>query len=287
MRVHHELVTMPIFFGGQDSRGRLHYRATAFLVGYPTPRDLRVGAIALVTARHNVLRAVEDYGNVWIRLNTKDGAAQDVEVTAAWEYPDDPALDVAAVPFYPSVSGWESLPCPTSWFLTDEVIASRGVGPGDDLVVMGLFSAHVGTKRNLPIVRSGNIASMPLEPLMDENSGCEFTAYLAEVRSIGGLSGSPVFVVINPATRLHAGDMGHRAGMSHYFLLGLIRGHWRQDAHALDSADVDYSDPDARQLNTGIAMVTPATELLPLFEREVFVDLGKQMDEARDRASPR
>lgn len=261
MRVHDELATVPISFGGRDGARRLHYRATAFLVGYPTPRRPRVGSTALVTARHNVLRVLEEYGNAWIRLNTRDGRARDVELTATWQYPDDPAVDLAAVPFYPPSSGWETLAIPTHWFVTEQIVATQAIGPGDELVVMGLLSGPSGTERNLPLVRGASIASMPLEPLVDQASGQEFSAYLAEVRSDEGLAGAPVFVALTPAEPLEADDV-REAGGRHYHLLGLIREHRRRDA---------------------IATVTPATELIPLLERPAFVQFGRNVDRARAR----
>ncbi len=44
----------------------------------------------------------------------------------------------------------------------------------------------------MPIVRHGAIAAMPGEPLYDRKTGLSFRGYLLEVRSTGGLSGSPV-----------------------------------------------------------------------------------------------
>ena len=274
MRVPDDLLTCPLFFGGRDSGGHLHYRATAFFIIAPTERrDL--GALCLVTARHNVERAIAEYGNVWVRLNTRDGAARDVEITKEWTYPDNPASDIAVVPWPWEKYEWEALPIPLRWFVTEDTIEREGVGVGEDLIVMGLFSHHVGTKRNLPIVRSGNIASMPHEPLIDDATGDEYDAYLAEVRSIGGLSGSPVFVTtVGP----RPADLGTGEAFA-YYLLGLVRGHWTHDTER------DFRGTEADRLNTGIAIVTPITELLPLLERDEFVRHRKDTDKEIDRAS--
>jgi hypothetical protein len=277
MRIPDGWLPSPVFFGGRDSGGRLHYRATAFLISTPTALT-KIGGICLVTARHNVQGALEAYGNVWVRLNTSDGEAMDVEIAASWAYPDNPASDVAAVPFWPPPA-WEGVAIPADWFATDEIIETQGVGIGEELVVIGLFSHHVGKNRNLPIVRSGNIASMPLEPLIDQDTGDEFDAYLAEVRSIGGLSGSPVLVALNPYTRLHVfGEskdvIEKRAPGLVFYLLGLIRGHWKE------SVERDFRGTEVDSLNAGIATVTPITEVLPLLEREEFVRHRKEIDKA-------
>jgi hypothetical protein len=57
---------------------------------------------------------------------------------------------------------------------------------------MGLFKSHYGEQRNIPIIRIGNIAALPEEPVQTHYCG-PTDAYLVEVRSIAGLSGSPVF----------------------------------------------------------------------------------------------
>jgi hypothetical protein len=282
VRIPDDLLTCPVFLGGQDTEKRLHYRATAFLISTPT-KTSENGARYLVTARHNVLKAQREYGNVYIRINTPDGAAIDHPIKGAWEYPDDDAVDIAAIPFAPPFK-YAASPIPARWFLSDEVVDQRKVGIGEELVIVGLFSKHVGASRNLPIVRSGNIASMPQELLIDDASGDEFRAYLAEVRSIGGLSGSPVFVALNPFVRMHeevgvfdGGGPDDEPDIEAFYLLGLVRGHWNT------SMESDFGESESDRLNTGIAMVTPITEILPLLEKEAFVKHRKDID--RDHAA--
>lgn len=101
---------------------------------------------------------------------------------------------------------------------------------------------------------------MPEEPVKTESGAAE--AFLIEARSIGGLSGSPVFVspgggyvhsfkITDPYTLGRWGGSGR-----HYWLLGLVHGHWDVDA-----SDIDMVMPDkvnAGQINTGIGVVIPA-----------------------------
>lgn len=279
MRILEDLLTVPVFLGGKDRDGHLHYRATAFFVGMPTTRS-RFGWPCLVTARHNILKAEEVYRNVWVRMNTRDGGAEDIEITTPWVFPEDASSDIAAIPFFPPAEfAWESLRIPPYWFVTEAAIEGRGIGIGDDLVVMGLFANHTGRARNLPIVRSGNLASMPLEPLVDNQTGGEYNAYLAEVRSIGGLSGSPVFVALNAATRVYAEHAEKAEGGPPFLLLGIIRGHWEREVEA------DFGETEFGRLNTGIAIVTPIADVLPLFEREEFVSYRDDTDKGWDRAT--
>jgi len=69
-------------------------------------------------------------------------------------------------------------------------------GLGDEVAVVGLYTSHHGLTKNIPIVRIGHIAMMPDEPVMSTRG--EVQAYLVEVKSIVGLSGSPVYINIPP-----------------------------------------------------------------------------------------
>ena len=57
---------------------------------------------------------------------------------------------------------------------------------------VGLFTKYFGRSNLIPIVRTGNIAMMPKEKVPLGSFGLT-DAYLIEGRSIGGLSGSPIF----------------------------------------------------------------------------------------------
>lgn len=57
----------------------------------------------------------------------------------------------------------------------------------------GLYRNHYGAQRNIPVVRSEIIAARREEPI--ETALGPMDAYLVEVRSIGGLSGSPAYAV--------------------------------------------------------------------------------------------
>ena len=267
------------FFGGKD-KGGIHYRATAFLIASPT-LETDVGGMALITARHNVLEAQRQYGNTWVRVNTKDGGALDIEVTEEWQFPDDPACDIAAIPFWPP-EGSDLFPIPTEWFATEEIVKEKGIGIGDDAFVVGLFSQRVGRDRNEPIMRSGNLAAMPGEPFHDSRSGGSYHAYLMEVRSIGGLSGSPVVVALNRYTRLDVFDESVKPfdpdDTWTFYLLGLIRGHWERTVEA-DFQQTDLHGDERQTLNTGIAIVTPIEPVLRLLEGEQFVAQRAGVDE--------
>jgi hypothetical protein len=110
-------------------------------------------------------------------------------------------------------------------------------------------------------VRVGSIASMPLEPVSTRLGALE--AYLVEARSVGGLSGSPVYV----RTEAWREDENHqfhpRFGGNAWHLLGIMHGHWQapmEDVAVDDGLSTEY-------VNMGIAVVTPIDKLLELVEQ--------------------
>jgi hypothetical protein len=188
-----------------------------------------------------------------------------------WHFPQNPASDVAVARLTLPPEEFRYYSLPTSLCATTDAIARESIGVGEELVVVGLFAHHMGTGRNLPIVRSGIIASMPQEPLYDGNTGEWFPAYLAEVRSIGGLSGSPVFALL-PPDRLQAGPR-ESVGRFTFWLLGSVRGHRSQS-----QVEAAY-EPDERQmLNTGIAIVTPITDAFEVIYNEELTAERKRID---------
>jgi hypothetical protein len=83
------------------------------------------------------------------------------------------------------------------------------------------------------------------------------SAYLIEARSIGGHSGSPVFVNMLAPRAYRASSarpLPMPGELRDYYLLGLIRGHLR----AKDTGEYGVADRDE---NSGIATVIPAQDI--------------------------
>lgn len=151
-------------------------------------------------------------------------------------------------------------------FLTDEVIRSKGIGTGDEVFITGLFIHLAGSARNLPIVRMGNIAMMPDEPVPTRMGLID--AYLIEARSIGGLSGSPAFVRETVP-----------GGIGGFYLLGLMHGHWDIPPEERDD-HVPRADEDAQaKVNMGIAIVVPATKILQVLNHPPLVEIRRTRDQ--------
>jgi hypothetical protein len=143
---------------------------------------------------------------------------------------------------------------------TDAVIEELHIGLGEDVFLVGLFANHHGKRRNIPIVRFGNIAAMR-EEHVNTKSG-DMDVYLIEARSIGGLSGSPVFVHLGNQRRVGNNQVMHaNSPEGVFYLLGLMHGHWDVDESKIDgTADVKGTG----KVNMGIAMVVPVQNLWKL-----------------------
>ena len=155
-------------------------------------------------------------------------------------------------------------------FLSDEVIRSKSIGTGDEVFITGLFAHLVGSSRNLPIVRMGNIAMMPGEPVMSKELG-NIEAYLIEARSIGGLSGSPAFVRETIPM-----------GIGAFYFLGLMHGHWDIPPEAKNDQIIIGSDKTG-QVNIGIAIVIPAKKVLEVLNHPDLIEARKKNDEVWKR----
>jgi hypothetical protein len=132
----------------------------------------------------------------------------------------------------------------------------RGVGLGDEVVAVGLLLVHYGKEHNEPVVRTGNLSLIPREPVLVRYAGGpdrRMRLYLTELRSIGGLSGSPVFI-------RHRHMIGQETvPMS---LLGTMIGHW--------------DDPNRNHM--GFGKVVPAPLLAKLLNQEDLVNQRKKSE---------
>jgi len=217
------------FFGAATNEDSLAFDFEPFGTGFLVSiRSSTAGRVfhCFVTARHSV----KDLNGAppLIALNAHDGRRHVYRIDGKpkwWFHPTDKTADVAVLPYSVEprddiVSLGEEL------FLTDKNREKYKIGAGDEVFIVGLFSRATGSERNIPIVRHGNIAMLPDEPIQTD-SGYE-DVYLIEARSIGGLSGSPVFVreTVQLQAKSATGEPMVLAGLGRLQLLGLCVGHW-------------------------------------------------------------
>lgn len=260
MLVPQRLRSSVVFLGERTGVG-VHWGGTAFFVSQPYTRWPDHSHVYLVTARH----CVEGKTDLVARLNSPphgpEGGTYLLDLPDGDEWLKHPApapgedyVDVAAMKV-PDLSvfgawaagyGWARM----SMFFPESLLGDEpesGVGIGDEVVALGLLTVHYGEDRNEPVMRMGNLAMVPKEPVLVHYKGGpsrRMRLYLTELRSISGLSGSPVFV----RHRTFPGDP-EQAPMS---LLGLMIGHW--------------DDPDSNHM--GFGKVVPAQLIAEVIDQE-------------------
>jgi hypothetical protein len=159
--------------------------------------------------------------------------------------------------------------------LNDKIVDERDIGIGDEVFVAGMFVGRLGETKNIPILRCGTIAAMPEEKVRTAYGNHH--AYLIEVRSIDGLSGSPVFLQFAP-WRLERGQWKLQHGEMQYFM-GMLLGH-SQVENPRDTIEIMQSNErpvsEAPQagvpLNTGIGVVLPVIHIIEAVEQPLIRD---------------
>lgn len=267
------------------------YQGTAFFVVLPSERvsTLRFGY--LVTCRH-VADAIEgqDY---WVRCNVKGGGAINLKGAATpWHRHPDWTVDVAVLP-----TGIDKL-------LDHKGLSTRnfalpdfegGIEAGDELYLVGLFALAAGTSRNTPIVRSATLAMIPDAKIKARLSGnvlAKIDAYIMEVRSFGGLSGSPVYIreVLGWKSKFK-GPLSKEAkektlyGVGPSALLGIAQGHWHIDKEDLNA--VRFRSPDeAPGVNLGLAIVVPASKIIETLDLPALAEQRRRLEDEILALSP-
>jgi hypothetical protein len=287
MRIPNRVLDCVSFFFVYGSRSGLadvaDHGGTGFFVSVTGAHDA-IRHMYLVTAKHVAVEAPKaGDGRVFLRYTSAEGhGIEPIEVVSdKWKFHPDPSVDVAVMHFdsYAVVKKdrWV-LPRPItlSAFLTGEKINKYKVGIGDELTVVGLFRQRPGIGQNIPIVRHGIISAMPGEPIPDSDAGPPFIAFLAEIRSIRGLSGSPVFV--NLALGRNADGSINEGGS--LALIGLVRGHFeiRRTKGKVFDREMTDDELDLLAVNSGIAMVTPISAVTDILNDEDFVSERQEND---------
>lgn len=231
--------------------------ASGFLLGCDTEKLGPPAAhIYAVTNRH-----VVDQGFTKVRLNTKAGGLGvcNFEVPS-WFCSDTD--DLAVVPMPDVADDFKIHAIPRASLISEQFLSEHGVGVGDELLLLGRFINRDGRQQNTPTARFGNIAQMPDEPIEIEFGGRvhQQEAFLAELRSVSGHSGSPVYLFPNPTYA----RPGKQIPADRACLLGVDFCHIE--------TSVQVTDADGRRFkvksNSGMAGVVPAWKLETLLDSE-------------------
>ena len=243
------------------------FEGSGFLVGLRSHHCSGQSFHYFVTADHVISQIRSKVG---IRVNLRQGGTTIVPVEQWYRHPSDPTADVAVAPF-------EIKPEHDVTFLGEDCfmgyhveMLSKDVGIGDEVWFPGLFSLTQteSDRRNQPILRMGNIAMLPTLPIPTESGPME--VYLIEARSIGGLSGAPVFARRTVSILWNDEQVWDEPGKrkpikalhgvtGEVLLIGMIHGHWDIRESAINQVRVDVA---LNGVNIGIAIVIPFSKVI-------------------------
>ena len=254
-------------------------------------------------------RHVIEGGATVIRLSTLDGQKRIIPtIEKDWVFHQD-GDDLAV--YNPNSTELDLRDCkfnfvPRHTLIDKSTIAYLNIGPGDEAFVVGRFINHEGRQRNIPSARFGCIAQMPWEPIPQDRQHGQSPfmqeSFLVEARSIGGYSGSPVFVYIpifsdrtgvedwyppNDLTKLVEKEWGNTKAHGPW-LLGIDWGHLNDWSPVYNASGrpINPGHPQDMQVkaNTGMMTVVPAWKLAEMLDGELFSDKRRQeMETARQK----
>lgn len=295
VRVPDEILKTAVFLGRDTAKGR-EYGGTGYIVsweflrgegGFTTEAQSTINASRyplrfLVTAAH-VAEKLDGF-DFYVRANYRDGSLAEIKLDCStvkwWYHPTERDAVDAALMILPldTVESLDIVPIPVVMFARSDSIQQHNLGIGDEIFIAGLFKNAKGTAKNIPILRVGNVAMMPQEKILfrvrEDEPEKPIHAYLGEVRSVGGLSGSPVFIRETIQTRwgysIAGGPVGNAARFvsGPFWFFGSMIGHWE--------APISFGDIKGELRNFGIAPIVPCEKILEILVQE---ELTLVMDE--------
>lgn len=270
---------------GDDARAGKSAGGTGFLVSVPSERHPELSHVFAVTNRHVVARGQRFDPAPVIRMNTADGRVAVVELTPeCWiEHPNGDDLSVAHLSAE-NLRDFRYETVPIDRFITEANATPPRDGQteyyggnlwiGAPCILVGRFMNHEGRQQNTPAVRFGNLSMFPHEPIMNTETGLWQESFLVEVHSIGGFSGSPVFLVVGQASMWQGGLA---------WLLGVDWGHLKTKLRVLKRLEDGTSESTDYYVesNTGQATVVPAWKLRELLTESPEVIKAKRTEDMR------
>jgi len=282
VRIRQDLLNSTIYLYEDEKAARAGKQAGAsgFLFGQrmPDPHSQTVTMWAVTNA--HVIRD----GGWTIRLNGKGNDIEVIDTTEPeWFFAEHDDLAVRPIALSHDIHIFNFIR--DDWLLTEEDYRAYGIGPGDSCFVVGRFINHDGIQRNTPTARFGQLAQAPNE--MVEVGGFRQESFLVEVRSIGGYSGSPVFLHLDPAYRReigvgtdsHGRQYGPGAFTTDMWLLGVdwcMVPTWER---VCDNQGVELANESMVPANSGMMGVIPAWKLRALMDSEPVAQRRKTIED--------
>lgn len=238
------------FLGIANSEGVIQPKCTAFYIVVPFRHKPNQGRGYLTTAKHNIEAARGR--NLHVSINPaflEEGQSPQwlpLPQDLIWhDHYEDQTADVVVADWRPPQNYAASYTgVLVTSFLDFQPIISQGIGVGNEIRIVGLFPYHFGKTEHKSLLRAGNISLYPSDRVKGGRG--EMDAFLIETKSLGGLSGSPVFAV----------DIAAFPKVWNPFL-GVIHGHW-------DYRNDSLSESDIKAINSGMSIVSPSCKIIDI-----------------------
>jgi hypothetical protein len=257
----------------QAAENAEHAGGCGFFILIPFERGSN-NHLYMVTNRH-----VIDKGGLTARINIESDKSIpfDTDDRAWFRHPNGDDLAIILVDF-PITFTCKGFTLNDRNIVTPGLIQEHDIGIGDEIYTIGRYVNHDGKQRNNPVVRFGNIAQMPVEPIKQENGHLQ-ESYLVECRSVSGYSGSPVFVYIPPwaARPKTPGKIQSQAFGP--WLLGVNWGHLNDWKPVCDSSGRPLGNPPMKVgLNSGMMGVVPVWRLWEMLKHPKTIEKQRQAE---------
>jgi hypothetical protein len=246
----------------------------------------------IVTAAHVAMPFHRDKLPMAVRINkTADGLGKVERVEqATWHFHPDDKIDVAVMPF-------EAPPWARAKFFKTKNVATefkleaKNIGPGDLAYIVGMFKMLPGKARVNPVVHVGHIASMARGERIttqdwrtekDPADRLDIEGYLVQVPTMGGASGSPVWVRRTLTPILRRGDENLVSAIAgSIWLLGLWHGAWEQDISK------PLKQPQRTTvIERGIGITIPAPRIMETLDKPELIAMRAKIKENRHKDVP-
>ncbi len=242
-------------------------QGTGFFVSVKHPTGQNKSFGYLVTAKH-VLQSPDRKAwlpKIFIRLNTKKGDVGLIEIPVVtsgtnqtvFTHPTDTVADVAVIPGVPDEARFDYKFLPEDFLTSKQEFSSLKIVEGSEVFFTGLFSPHVGTRRNYPVIRFGKVALITDERVKFGDYDADL--YLVDTGAFGGNSGAPVFFYLGsdrePGSLILGPPVLKLAGVMSGTFLDM------QPVRAIETARIA-----AAPSSMGIAAVVPAYKVKEILD---------------------
>jgi hypothetical protein len=274
-----------VFYLYEDEHAALNneeFGGTGFFVfvSSKTGREADVYAIT----NHHVIK--DDFTVIRVSKNTGEPATIPLKASNWLEHPESADVCAASITLEDDSTCFTALP--SEWLLTKDQLQENYINLGSDVYMMGRFISHAGKTVNKPIARSGIISAFPDTVDLVKLKGMPpQEAFIIEMRSLSGYSGSPTFYnleswyFINHLIVMMDTVFDIQVPASSRYVnrpelattvLGIDAGSFPmfEDVYRMDG---DYREPTAykAQNHTGFSIVIPAWKIIETLNRPEFV----------------